>query len=59
MAHDTGMACSGHATWRGITAAPVDLLGEAGETGGVSSRFGVAPLADGRVYWFGVRRLQR
>lgn len=51
---DPGVAHAGYATWRGITAAPVDLEGEAGETWGVGSRFGIAPLADGRVYWFGV-----
>lgn len=51
---DPGVAYSGYATWRGITAAPVDLRGEAGETWGVGCRFGIAPLADGRVYWFGV-----
>ncbi|MFC0674530.1 FAD-dependent monooxygenase [Brachybacterium hainanense] len=52
---DPGVAYSGYATWRGITAAPVELRGEAGETWGVECRFGIAPLADGRVYWFGVR----
>lgn len=49
------VAHSGYSTWRGITAAPFDLAGEAGETWGVGRRFGIAPLADGRVYWFGVR----
>ena len=54
-AGDPGIAYAGYATWRGITAAPFDLRGEAGETWGNGRRFGVAPLADGRVYWFAVR----
>jgi 2-polyprenyl-6-methoxyphenol hydroxylase-like FAD-dependent oxidoreductase len=52
-----GVRYSGYSTWRGITDAPVDLYGEAGETWGDGLRFGLAPLADGRVYWFGVGTL--
>jgi len=45
---------AGYSAWRGITAEPVDLRGEAGETWGHSERFGIAPLADRRIYWFAV-----
>lgn len=51
---DPGIRYAGYAAWRGITARPVDLHGEAGETWGRGLRFGMAPLADGRVYWFAV-----
>ncbi len=51
---DTGLRYSGYAAWRGVTAGPVDLGGEAGETWGRQHRFGIVPLADGRVYWFAV-----
>ncbi|MGY1601872.1 FAD-dependent monooxygenase [Geodermatophilus sp. SYSU D00815] len=51
---DPGRRYSGYAAWRGVTAEPVDLLGAAGETWGRGLRFGIAPLADGRVYWFAV-----
>ena len=48
---------AGYSAWRGITAVPVDLGGEAGETIGRGRRFGIAPLADGRVYWFAVANM--
>lgn len=48
---------SGYSSWRGITARPVDLSQEAGETIGLGRRFGIAPLADGRVYWFAVANM--
>ena len=48
---------SGYSAWRGITSVPVDLSGEAGESVGHGRRFGIAPLADGRVYWFGVANM--
>ncbi|WP_208008504.1 FAD-dependent monooxygenase [Agromyces protaetiae] len=51
---DPGIRYSGYSTWRGVTAEPVDLHGEAGETWGHRERFGLAPLADGRIYWFAV-----
>lgn len=57
--HDPGIAYSGYSAWRGITDMPVDLHGEAGETWGVKKRFGVAPLKDGRVYWFAVLSIDR
>ncbi|MEV6495388.1 FAD-dependent monooxygenase [Actinoplanes sp. NPDC051633] len=51
---DPGVRYAGYSTWRGVTARPVDVGGEAGETVGRGERFGMAPLPDGRVYWFGV-----
>jgi 2-polyprenyl-6-methoxyphenol hydroxylase-like FAD-dependent oxidoreductase len=51
---DPGVRYSGYASWRGVTSRPVDLLGAAGETWGRGLRFGMAPLRDGRVYWFAV-----
>ena len=54
---DPGLRYSGYGAWRGVTREPVDLGGEAGETWGRDERFGLAPLADGRVYWFAVAGL--
>lgn len=51
---DPGIRYSGYSAWRGVTERPVDLRGAAGETWGYGLRFGVAPLRDGRVYWFAV-----
>jgi 2-polyprenyl-6-methoxyphenol hydroxylase-like FAD-dependent oxidoreductase len=51
---DPGVRYSGYSTWRGVTARPADLGGAAGETLGAGLRFGMAPLPDGRVYWFAV-----
>lgn len=51
---DPGLRYSGYSTWRGVTSTPVDLRGAAGETWGSGLRFGLAPLRDGRVYWFAV-----
>jgi 2-polyprenyl-6-methoxyphenol hydroxylase-like FAD-dependent oxidoreductase len=48
---DPGWRYAGYVAFRGITARPV-ALDAAGETWGRGRRFGVAPLADGRVYWF-------
>jgi 2-polyprenyl-6-methoxyphenol hydroxylase-like FAD-dependent oxidoreductase len=50
----TAIRYSGYTSWRGVTTRPVDLLGGAGESLGRGERFGLAPLPDGRVYWFGV-----
>lgn len=49
---DTGVRYSGDTAWRGITGTPVDVLGAAGESWGSGRQFGIAPLPDGRVYWF-------
>ncbi len=51
---DPGVRYAGYAAWRGLTAHPHELGGEAGETWGRGLRFGIAPLPAGRVYWFGV-----
>ena len=51
---DPGIRYAGYAAWRGVTSRPVDLHGSAGETWGRGMRFGMAPLKDGRVYWFAV-----
>jgi 2-polyprenyl-6-methoxyphenol hydroxylase-like FAD-dependent oxidoreductase len=51
---DPGIRYAGYSAWRGVTGAPVDLLGAAGETWGRGRRFGIAPLQDGRAYWFAV-----
>lgn len=48
----TGLRYAGYTAWRGVTTEPVDVGGEAGETWGRGRRFGIAPLPDGRVYWF-------
>lgn len=44
---------SGYSAWRGVTDTPF-AVDAASETWGDGLRFGIAPLADGRVYWFGV-----
>jgi 2-polyprenyl-6-methoxyphenol hydroxylase-like FAD-dependent oxidoreductase len=50
---DTGLRYAGYTAWRGVTSRPVDLRGEAGETWGRGRIFGIVPLPDERVYWFG------
>lgn len=52
---DPGVRHAGYVAWRGVTDRPVDVGGGTGETVGRGLRFGIAPLADGRVYWFAVR----
>ena len=52
MGVDTGLRYAGYTAWRGVTEKPVNVHGESGETWGAGRRFGVAPLPDGRVYWF-------
>lgn len=44
---------SGYGVWRALTSHPVPI-GNGGETWGAAERFGLVPLEDGRVYWFGV-----
>lgn len=58
--NDPGLQDAGYSAWRAITREPVDLTGPdglaaAGETWGDGTRFGFAPLADGRAYWFAVQ----
>lgn len=50
---DTGLSYAGATAWRGVTAQPVDIHHEAGETWGRGSIFGIVPLPDNRLYWFG------
>jgi len=47
---------AGFTAWRGVTDEPVDVE-ESTETWGVGAEFGVVPLADQRVYWFGTANL--
>jgi 2-polyprenyl-6-methoxyphenol hydroxylase-like FAD-dependent oxidoreductase len=55
---DPGLRYSGYTAWRGVTAHPVEIDG-GGETWGRGERFGIAPLADGRVYWFATASVPR
>lgn len=50
---DPGLRWAGYGAWRGVTTGPVPDV-EPAETWGRGRRFGVVPLPDGRVYWFGV-----
>jgi len=47
-----GPRYSGYTSWRGVTAGPVTLPEGGGETWGRGQRFGLVPMADGRVYWY-------
>jgi 2-polyprenyl-6-methoxyphenol hydroxylase-like FAD-dependent oxidoreductase len=47
-----GPRYSGYTSWRGVTAGPVTLSEGGGETWGRGQRFGLVPMADGRVYWY-------
>jgi 2-polyprenyl-6-methoxyphenol hydroxylase-like FAD-dependent oxidoreductase len=48
---DPGIRYAGYTAWRGVTRDPVEVP-VAGETFGRGERFGIAPLSDGRVYWY-------
>ncbi|MDN6707297.1 FAD-dependent monooxygenase [Corynebacterium glyciniphilum] len=50
---DTGLHYVGYTAWRGVTSEPVDIHDEAGETWGRGQIFGIVPLPDNRIYWFG------
>lgn len=50
---DTGLRYAGYTAWRGVTNGPVDIHDEAGETWGRGQIFGIVPLPEDRVYWFG------
>lgn len=50
---DTGLHYAGYTAWRGVTGTPVDVHHEAGETWGRGQIFGIVPLPDHRIYWFG------
>ena len=51
---DPGIRYAGYSAWRGITSSTFDTGRIGAETWGTRARFGVAPLHDGRVYWFAV-----
>jgi 2-polyprenyl-6-methoxyphenol hydroxylase-like FAD-dependent oxidoreductase len=55
---DPGLRYAGYQAWRAVTrdAVPTDAVGE---VWGHGRRFGIAPLGDGRVYWFATRTLPR
>lgn len=55
---DPGVRYAGYTAWRGITDGPLSVS-MAGETWGRGERFGIAPLSDGRVYWFAVASVPR
>ena len=51
---DTGLRYSGYTAWRGVTQpGSIDLAGAAAETWGSGSIFGIVPLPEDRMYWFG------
>lgn len=52
---DAGLRYSGYTAWRGVTQKPVDLQGEAAETWGSGAIYGLVPLPNDQVYWFGTR----
>lgn len=54
---DPGVSYRGYAAWRGMTdSRNVTLALEGvGELWGHGQRFGIAPLADGRIYWFATK----
>ncbi len=45
-------AYAGNVVWRGVVDGGVDVPAAVTESWGRGERFGVVPLADGRVYWF-------
>ncbi|MCL1869685.1 MAG: FAD-dependent monooxygenase [Promicromonosporaceae bacterium] len=49
---DPGLRYAGWTTWRGVTAEPFDLRGQASETWGPGAMVGLVPLLDGHAYWF-------
>ncbi|WP_049803425.1 flavin-dependent monooxygenase [Pseudonocardia dioxanivorans] len=48
---DPGIRYAGYTDWRGVTDGPFETPA-AGETLGRGGRFGIAPMPDGRVYWY-------
>ena len=54
MGLDAGLQYSGYTAWRGVTTKGIlDLEGVAAETWGSGSIFGIVPLPEDQVYWFG------
>lgn len=54
---DPGIRYAGYTAWRGVTQRPVDIAGSAAETWGRGRIFGIVPLPDDKLYWFGTRNL--
>ncbi|WP_022869329.1 FAD-dependent oxidoreductase [Yaniella halotolerans] len=50
---ETGLSYAGYTAWRGVTTTPVEIDNAAGETWGRGAIFGIVPLPDNRLYWFG------
>jgi 2-polyprenyl-6-methoxyphenol hydroxylase-like FAD-dependent oxidoreductase len=50
---------AGCTAWRGVTREPFDPRGRASENWGTGAEFGLVPLGDRRVYWFGTANLPR
>lgn len=50
---DTGVSYAGFTAWRGVTASPPDIGNIVGETWGRGSIFGIIPLINNELYWFG------
>lgn len=48
-----GTRCSGSTAWRAVTAEPWTEPLSPAITWGPGSEFGIVPLGDGRVYWYG------
>lgn len=45
---------AGYTAWRFVTASPLPAISDSGESWGRGSRFGYAPLPDGRIYCYAV-----
>lgn len=52
-----GPAYAGFTAWRGVTAAPVKPPPEPCVSWGRGSEFGIVPMVDERIYWFGTANL--
>lgn len=50
---ESGLSYAGYTAWRGVTDRSVDIDRAAGETWGRGSIFGIVPLPEDRLYWFG------
>ena len=55
---DPGVRYAGYHAWRALTRGPVPT-DTVGEVWGHGRRFGIAPLGDGRVYWFATSTLPK
>jgi 2-polyprenyl-6-methoxyphenol hydroxylase-like FAD-dependent oxidoreductase len=55
---DPGVRYAGYQAWRAVTDEPVPTEA-VGEVWGHGRRFGIAPLGDGRVYWFATETAPR